>query len=185
MKDRKTMFRIFTIAEWEKEQDFLREQHKNGWKFINLTIPCAYHFERCDPEDVIYQLDYNPEGIAHKDEYITMFRDCGWEYLQDFAGYSYFRKPVTAMQGGEEEIFCDDESRLEMIKRVIKGRGVPLIVIFFFCIIPHLLGGVFSTGEHDSSTIIISCLFGFMFLLYGTIFAWFAYKFVKLRKTLR
>ena len=46
-----------------------------------------------------------------------MFADCGWEYLQDFAGYSYFRKPVAEMKG-EEAIFCDDASRLEMMRRV-------------------------------------------------------------------
>lgn len=29
-----------------------------------------------------------------------MFTDCGWEYLQDFVGYSYFRKPKAAMKKG-------------------------------------------------------------------------------------
>ena len=51
-----------------------------------MKFPGLYHFEKCEPEDVTYQLDYNPEGIAHKAEYIQMFLDCGWEYMQDFAG---------------------------------------------------------------------------------------------------
>lgn len=42
----------------------------------------TYTFESCPPEDVIYQLDYNKEGLDHKDEYIQMFQDCGWEYVQ-------------------------------------------------------------------------------------------------------
>ena len=33
---------------------------------------------------MIYQIDYNQDGIAHKDEYVKMFGDCGWEYLQDY-----------------------------------------------------------------------------------------------------
>jgi len=49
---------------------------------------------------VVYQLDYNQEGRSHKEEYIQMFTDCGWEYLQDFVGYSYFRKPKAAMKKG-------------------------------------------------------------------------------------
>lgn len=55
---------------------------------------------KCTPEDVVYQLDYNEEGLTHKDEYVQMFRDCGWEYIQDFGGYSYFRKPGFRNAGG-------------------------------------------------------------------------------------
>ena len=117
----KTEMRYFSIMDWEKEQDYLREQHKSGWRFIKVTGIGTYHFEQCEPEDVIYQLDYNQEGIAHKEEYVQMFKDCGWDYLQDFFGYSYFSKPAAKM-GGDEEIFCDDSSRVEMMERIFKGR---------------------------------------------------------------
>jgi len=30
----KKQFKWFTIFEYEKEQDYLREMHKSGWKFI-------------------------------------------------------------------------------------------------------------------------------------------------------
>lgn len=62
-----------------------------------------------------------------------MFRDCGWEYLQNFVGYSYFRKAASDMDGTEEEIFCDDASRLDMIKRVFSQRMVPLEVNKILC----------------------------------------------------
>lgn len=86
----------------------------------------------------MYQLDYNEEGIKHKDEYVRMFQDCGWEYIQDYAGYSYFRKPVSQMQGKMEEIFCDDESRLEMMRRMFLGRYTPLFIILVLLILPNL-----------------------------------------------
>ena len=95
MKSQKTEFRFFTVPEWEKEQDYLRRRHQEGWRFVRLNFFGLYHFERCAPEDVVYQLDYNPEGLAHRDEYVQMFRDCGWEYLQDYLGYSYFRKAAA------------------------------------------------------------------------------------------
>ena len=95
MKDKKIEFRWFSVPEWEKEQDFLREQHKKGWKFTKVSFLGFYHFEKCKPEDVVYQLDYNKDGIDNKAEYVQMFQDCGWEYLMDFVGYSYFRKPVS------------------------------------------------------------------------------------------
>ena len=138
MKNTKTEVRFFTITEWEKEQDYLRQQHQKGWKFVRVNFIGLYHFEKCEPEDVIYQLDYNPEGLEHKEEYVQMFRDCGWEYLQDYVGYSYFRKPAPASER-DAEIFCDDASRLEMMERVLKGRMLPLVAILLLVIVPVLI----------------------------------------------
>ena len=125
----KKQFKWFTIFEYEKEQDYLRQMHKEGWKFVQVKGLGMYHFEKCEARDVVYQLDYNKEGLAHKEEYLQMFTDCGWEYIQDYADYSYFRKPVSE-DGVAEEIFCDEDSRLQMMERVLKGRMLPLLVLF-------------------------------------------------------
>ena len=98
----KKQFKYFSIFNYEKEQEYLSEMHRHGWKFVKVTGFCIYHFEECEPEEVIYQLDYNQEGIENKDEYVKMFNDCGWEYLQDYVGYSYFRKPADEMNDNEE-----------------------------------------------------------------------------------
>lgn len=31
MKHTKTEIKFFSVPEWKKEEDYLREQHKNGW----------------------------------------------------------------------------------------------------------------------------------------------------------
>jgi len=180
MKNTKTELRFFTVPEWKKEEEYLRKQHQDGWKFTRVGFPCFYHFESCEPEDVVYQLDYNPEGLSHMDEYIQMFRDCGWEHIQDFTGYSYFRKPVNEM-AGEEEIFCDDSSRLEMIKRVWKGRMVPLLIVFFLLILPNLYvqSHIDSSANHALFVIYI-----ILFLLYIILFLWFGYYFLKYWRSL-
>ena len=128
MSELKKEFRWFNIMEYEKEENYLSKRHQEGWKFKRVTFPGVYTFERCEPEKVIYQLDYNKEGIKHQMEYVRMFEDCGWEYLTEFDGYNYFRKPADKMQQ-EEEIFCDDISRLDMMNRIFIGRVIPLIVI--------------------------------------------------------
>ena len=137
MKDQKTAFRYFTIMEYEKEQKWLEQQHREGWRLTDAKV-CIYRFERCKPEEVVYQLDYSEDGRARREEYVQMFRDCGWEYVQDYAGYSYFRKPAPASQR-DAEIFCDDASRLEMMERVLKGRMVPLMAILLLVIVPVLI----------------------------------------------
>lgn len=180
MKETKTELRFFTVAQWQKEQDYLRSQHQNGWKFTELRGLGVYHFEKCQPEDVVYQLDYNPEGLSHKTQYIRMFSDCGWEYLQDYVGYSYFRKPAAQMQG-EEEIFCDDFSRLDMMKRVFKGRIIPLLILFFLQILPNLL----RQFTHPLLTPVFTALFGALFVIYLILFVMFGYQFWKYWKSVK
>lgn len=175
MAAKKKEFKKFTIMEHEKEQKYLREMHKHGWKFILVTGIGTYHFEECEPEDVVYQLDYNKDGLSHKDEYVQMFADCGWEYLQDFYGYSYFRKPAVQMKE-DEGIFCDDSSRLEMMQRVFKGRLIPLLVAFCLIIIPQLFMQI-SNGE-----IALACVFAVLLLVYLGIFIAFAKKYAEFKK---
>ena len=151
-KDTKKEIKYFTIFEHEKEEEYLREKHKSGWKFVKVSGLGVYHFVKCEPEDVIYQLDYNKDGLAHKDEYIQMFSDCGWEYMQDYVGYSYFRKPLSQMNQ-EEEIFCDDISKFEMIDRVFKRRAIPLLVIFLAMILPMFFMSIFVWKEYSYTAV--------------------------------
>lgn len=176
MKTKKT-FKYFSIVDYEKEQTYLREMHKSGWKFVKVSGFCIYHFEECEPEDVIYQLDYNQDGIEHKDEYITMFSDCGWEYLQDYAGYSYFRKPADSDSDeiDPQGIFCDEGSRLELLERIFRGRLIPMLVLFSCSLLPSLALSVLNklTG--------LSVIIAALIVLYVLIFARFARKYFEIR----
>ena len=127
--------------EYEKEQEYLRLRHSEGWKLIKVKFPGFYYFERCTPEDMIYQLDYSDKNrfkYSNRSEYIKMFEDCGWEHVLDFAQYNYFRKPVKAMNGSEEGIFCDDASRQEMMERIFRGRMVPVMILLCCCVLPGI-----------------------------------------------
>lgn len=170
----KKEFRWFTIFEYEKEQDYLREQHKNGWKLEKVTGLGMYHFVECTPEDVVYQLDYNQEGSAHKEEYTKMFADCGWEYILEYAGYSYFRKAAADMNG-EEEIFCDDSSKLAMMERVYKGRLVPLLMLFFCVLMPQFFLQM-SNGHY-----LLSAFLGGILGLYVVVFIHFAVQYYRMK----
>ena len=163
----KKEFKFFSIFEHQKEELYLRQQHNAGWKFTKVTGFGTYHFMKCEPEDVVYQLDYNQEAATNKGEYIKMFSDCGWDYIQDYAGYSYFCKPVAEMNG-DEEIFCDDSSRLAMLERVYKGRLLPLLIIFCAVILPqfvlHMRNGRFW----------LAIFMGTILAIYGAVFGYCA-----------
>ncbi len=167
-------FKYFTIFEYEKEEKYLREMHKDGWKFIKVSGLGTYHFEKCTPEDVVYQLDYNQEGIKNKDEYLQMFSDCGWEHLQEYAGYSYFRKPASEMKG-DEGIFCDEESKLRMMERVLRGRMTPLVIIFFCFLLPQFCMNT-ASGNYG-----LAAFMGGIALVYIAVFLFSARGYLKMK----
>lgn len=171
----KKQYKYFTIFEYEKEQVYLQNMHKEGWKFVKVSGFGTYHFVECTPEDVVYQLDYNQEGLANKAEYVQMFNDCGWEYIQDYAGYSYFRKPAADMNGAEE-IFCDDESRIQMMDRVYKGRLLPLVVLFSCILLPQFVMNLCIYHNY-----ILGAFLGGIIALYVVVFAAFAVQYYKFK----
>lgn len=175
MKKTKKEFKYFTIMDYDKEAEYLQQQRKAGWKLTAIKGFGMYHFEECEPEDVVYQLDYNKEGLENKEEYIQMFCDCGWEYLMEYVGYSYFCKPKSEMADGEEEIFCDDQSRMDMVARVFRGRIIPLILLFAVMICTQITG---IDGP-------VRPLVVFVLVLYVVIFALFGYRYYELKKRMK
>lgn len=171
----------FGIPDWDKEGEYLRSMHQQGWQLDHIVFPCFYHFIECQPEDMIYQLDYNQEGVQRKGEYVQMFADCGWTYLFDFVGFSYFRKP--AADGAiDESIFCDHESRVQMMERVIKGRMTPLAILFFLVLVPQFFN--FSLKLDDPICFGLFVLYAALLVVYALIFVYVAgsYHVMKNRK---
>ena len=132
----KKIHKAFTISDFEKEEDFLREQHRNGYELTSYTGLTCYRFKKCEPKDVVYRLDYFGAENGDKETYIQMFRDYGWEYLFDRFGWSYFRKEVK--EGEDVEIFSDNQSRLNLVEKVIKTRMLPILIMFLCCMVPQV-----------------------------------------------
>ena len=141
MSDSTMKIRFFTIADFKEEEQWLRKMHRSGLKLVNMQPPCFFFFERCEPEDVVYQLDFRNRRDGEGAEYRQMFQDCGWEYVSSCMSFHYFRKPVSHMEG-EEEIFSDNASRIDFLGRIWKWRMMPVFVIFFGCILPQIHGTI-------------------------------------------
>ena len=178
MAETKTMIRFFTIADYEEEEIWLREQHRKGWKLARTTLPCFYTFERCEPEDVIYRLDF--KNGEEKDDYFQMYRDYGWEYFNACAGWLYFRKRAAEVTDeADGELFSDGLSKVEMVKKLVYSRILPLLLLFFCCILPNLtmsLSGLFPGSAF------LGFFFGLMFGLYLFLFIYCGVKLSKLKK---
>lgn len=134
--EKKIVYRIFTIADYEREALYFREMHAEGWKlkevtYSNLVVAVKYTFEKCQPEQVSYQLDFYPMKKSERASYLQLFKDCGWEHITDFNGFSYFRKLYSGIESDAEfEIYNDAAGKLAMVKRILTRRMLPILLLF-------------------------------------------------------
>ena len=142
--EKKIVYRIFTIADYDREAFYLREMHAQGWKlrkvsYSILLFAVKYTFEKCQPEQVSYQLDFYPMKKSERVSYLQLFKDCGWKYITDFNGFSYFRKAHFEIESDAEfEIYNDATGKLDMVNRILRLRLLP-VLFFLSMLIPLFL----------------------------------------------
>ena len=133
--EKKIVYRIFTIADYEREALYFREMHAKGWKlrevsYSILLFAVKYTFEKCHPEQVSYQLDFYPMEKSERASYLQLFKDCGWEHITDFNSFSYFRKAHSEVESAAEfEIYNDATNKLDMVNRILRLRLVPVLLL--------------------------------------------------------
>ena len=144
MMEKKIVYRIFTIADYEREALYFREMHAKGWKlrevsYSILLFAVKYTFEKCQPEQVSYQLDFYPMEKSERSSYLQLFKDCDWEHITDFNSFSYFRKAHSEIESNAEfEIYNDAAGKLAMVNRILRLRLVPVLLLLAIHI-PFLL----------------------------------------------
>ena len=133
--EKKIVYRIFTIADYERETLYFREMHAKGWKlrkvsYSILLFAVKYTFEKCQPEQMSYQLDFYPMKKSERASYLQLFKDCGWEHITDFNSFSYFRKAYSEIESNAEfEIYNDATGKLAMVNRILRLRLVPVLLL--------------------------------------------------------
>ena len=134
--EKKVVYRIATIADYDREALYLRKMHAEGWKlkrvsYSNLVVAVKYTFEECQPEQVSYQLDFYPMKKSERASYLQLFKDYGWEHITVFNSFSYFSKPYSQIESDAEfEIYNDAAGRLAMVKRILTMRMLPILLLF-------------------------------------------------------
>ena len=180
----KKEIKFFLLPDYEKEEEYLTEMHRTGWKLKNVSYGSVYIFEKCEPENVVYRLDFAEDKDKDMQSYIAMFREYGWEYMQDVNGYSYFRKKIDKLadQDQDAELFSDNESRLAMMKNIINQKLMPVWVIFMGILIPNFVKAMMHGFDHLPFHTILTVLFVFLFVGYSYIIMHCEIEFQKLKK---
>lgn len=142
--EKKNVYRIFTIADYDREALYFREMHAKGWKlrkvsYSILLFAVKYTFEKCQSEQASYQLDFYPMKTSERTSYLQLFKDCGWEHITDFNGFSYFRKAHSEIESDAEfEIYNDATGKLDIVHRILRLRLLP-VLFFLSMLIPLFL----------------------------------------------
>ena len=98
----------------------------NGWKLISVA-PYVYKFQRSEPERVIFRLDYKNTLDKDYQEYLTLFKDAGWELFSTFANWQYFK--INPENDEVPEIYNSGKAKAQKYRRLLLGL-VPLLPIY-------------------------------------------------------
>ena len=179
--EKKVVYRIATIADYDREALYLRKMHAEGWKlkevtYSNLVVAVKYTFEKCQPEQVSYQLDFYPMKKSERASYLQLFKDCGWEHITDFNSFSYFRKAHSEIESDAEfEIYNDAAGKLAMVNRILRLRLVPVLLLLAIHI-PFLLKLLNRSNAYGLWSFLVVGLDVFLSLILLSIVAYISWK---------
>ncbi|HEM5424499.1 TPA: DUF2812 domain-containing protein, partial [Streptococcus suis] len=65
--DTRTECKVFFITDFSQQASYLSEMHQQGWKLVKISWLFFYHFEKCQPEEVVYQVDFKESKNKDRD----------------------------------------------------------------------------------------------------------------------
>ena len=109
MREKKTVFKLFFVWDFEKEERWLNEMAQEGWVLENVAFP-FYTFMRCEPGEYIIRMEMNSSR-----DYRAFVKELGAEYIGSYVNWMYFRRKAEL---GSFTLLSDIDSRLTHLKRI-------------------------------------------------------------------
>ena len=157
-------FRIFTIVDLDKEEEYLHEMHLKGWRYRTSRFGLFY-FDQCQPDDVIYRIYDSRFLKKHKHE-LQDFRDRGWELIE--TGFcSILRKPASDILS-EDQVYMSKGLRWEVVRNRLRSCTVAFS------------GGLVACMSLFKEELSIS--FFIIFLLYAFLISYLIHGFFRLKR---
>ncbi|MBZ2087771.1 DUF2812 domain-containing protein [Streptococcus oralis] len=108
----KVQFRIFTIIDLDKEEEYLHEMHLKGWRYRTSRFGFFY-FDQCQPEDIIYRI-YDSRFLKKYKHELQDFRNRGWELIETVS-CSILRKSSSDLLP-EDQVYMSKTLRWEVMR---------------------------------------------------------------------
>ena len=163
----KVEFRMFTIFDLDKVEDYLHEMHLKGWKFKSSRFGLFY-FDQCQPDDVIYCI-YDSRFLKKYKHELQDFRNRGWELI-GAGSCSILRKPASDILS-EDQVYMSNNLRWEVMRSRLR-----------YCTATFLGGLVVCMSLFKEE---LSMSFFVIFLLYALLISYLIYGFLRLKRKYR
>ena len=108
----KKQFRIFTIVDLDKEEEYLHEMHLKGWRYRTSRFGLFY-FDQCRPDDVIYCI-YDSRFLKKYKHELQDFRDRGWELME--TGFCLILRKSSSDLLPEDQVYMSLGLRWEVMR---------------------------------------------------------------------
>jgi len=93
---KKTIFRLYYVWQWEKEEQWLNEMSNDGWQLAHATIG-KYNFVTGKPNEYTYRLELLEKGL-HSEEstsYLNFLKETGIEMVGKCKSWIYLRSKTA------------------------------------------------------------------------------------------
>ena len=160
----KVQFRMFTIFDLDKVEDYLHEMYLKGWKFKSNRFGFFY-FEPCRPDDVVYRV-WNTSYLRKNEVDLQSIKDRGWEFVGN-CSFSVFRKAKCDLVPNDQ-IFMNNRLRWDGVKSGLRTATVSISGGLVVCM------SLFRES--------LSRSFFIIFALYALMISYLIYSFYRLRR---
>lgn len=84
------------FVDFDQEEEWLNDMAKKGWAF-QRTNGVIYRFQRCEPEEFIYQIDFDEkkskEGVG---DYVAFRSSCGDQFVHQWKRKIYWKRETAS-----------------------------------------------------------------------------------------
>lgn len=160
----KLQFRIFTILDEDKKEEYLHEMHLKGWKYRTSRFGFFY-FDQCQPDDVIYCI-YDSRFLKKYKHELQDFRDRGWELIG--AGSCSILRKSSSNLLPEDQVYIAKEIRWDVMRYRLRS-----------CTATFLGGLVVCMSLFKEE---LSMSFFVIFLLYALLISYLIHGFFRLKR---
>lgn len=160
-------FRIFTIVDLDKEEEYLHEMHLKGWRYRTSRFGLFY-FEQGQPDDVIYRI-YDSRFLKKYKHELQDFRDRGWELI-GAGSCSILRKSSSDLLP-EDQVYMSKGLKWEVMRSRLRS-----------CTATFLGGLVVCTSLFRED---LSMSFFLIFVLYAFLISYLIHGYFRLKRKYR
>ncbi|VKP67383.1 Protein of uncharacterised function (DUF2812) [Streptococcus pneumoniae] len=160
-------FRIFTIVDLDKKEEYLHEMHLKGWRYRTSRFGLFY-FEQGQPDDVIYRI-YDSRFLKEHKLELQDFRDRGWELI-GAGSCSILRKSSSDLLP-EDQVYMSKGLKWEVMRSRLRS-----------CIATFLGGLVVCMSLFRED---LSMSFFLIFVLYAFLISYLIHGYFRLKRKYR